>query len=94
MADRDDDETRRELGAWVAELALALEAEEAPVDIDAILGMAGIAAHAVLRPAAPLTTYLLGYVAGRSGTDSAGAVEAAAATVRRLVAERDPSPRE
>jgi hypothetical protein len=51
------------LRSWCAELsrALGLDAE---VDIDAVLGLAGVAAHSIVRPAAPLTTYLVGYAAG------------------------------
>lgn len=91
MTDRDAQETRRVISEWVNELADELGAAEATVDIDEILAVAGVAAHAVLRPAAPVTTYLLGYVAGRaargqnvaghiaSPTDGATAVSSAAA---------------
>lgn len=94
MADRDEQETRRILEAWVTELAAELDGAEAPVDIEAILGVAGTAAHAVLRPAAPLTTYLLGYVAGRAAGDSEAAFNDAVATVRRLAVERGSSKRQ
>ena len=89
----DDEETRRILTEWVTALAHELGVAEAPVDIDAILGLAGTAAHAVLRPAAPLTTYLLGYAAGRAD-DSRAAFETAAVGVRRLAAEQGSSPRQ
>lgn len=49
---------------WATQLSAELGLADAPVDIDAILSLAGIAAHAVLRPAAPLTTYIVGYSAG------------------------------
>jgi hypothetical protein len=39
-----------------------------PVDIDAILDVARVAAHGVARPAAPVTTYLLG-IAVAGGAD-------------------------
>lgn len=39
-----------------------------PVDIDAILDVARVAAHSVARPAAPVTTYLLG-IAVAGGAD-------------------------
>lgn len=54
------------LAAWVTRLATELGLGDVPVDIDAILSLAGVAAHAVLRPAAPLTTYIVGYAAGRA----------------------------
>ncbi|MGV8896522.1 MAG: DUF6457 domain-containing protein [Rhodoglobus sp.] len=94
MAERDEQDTRRILDEWVKELAAGLDAAEAPVDIDQILGLAGIAAHTVIRPAAPLTTYLLGYVAGRAAGDSPAVIDEAIATVRRLAAQRGSSQRE
>ncbi|MDJ0335174.1 DUF6457 domain-containing protein [Salinibacterium sp. G-O1] len=91
MAEQDAEEIRRILHEWVKELAAGLDAAEAPVDIDQILGLAGVAAHTVIRPAAPLTTYLLGYVAGRAASDSPAAIDDAIATVRRLAAQRGSS---
>ena len=41
-----------------------------PVDVAMLLDVARIAAHQVERPAAPLTTYLLGYAVGQ-GMDPA-----------------------
>lgn len=60
-----DQET--ELGAWVSELADALGLDGA-TDVDALLNLAGTVARAVIRPAAPLTTYLAGVAVG-SGMD-------------------------
>jgi molybdopterin-guanine dinucleotide biosynthesis protein A len=55
--------------AAAAELGLAGH-ELTDADLDAILGLAGVAAHNVLRPAAPLTTFLAGYAVGlRSSAD-------------------------
>ena len=73
------------LDAWWATLSLALGLTDVPVDRDAILGLAGQAAHAVVRPAAPITTFLAGYAAGLAGgtaEDIAAAVERAAAATR------------
>jgi hypothetical protein len=73
------------LDAWWATLSRALGLTDVPVDRDAILGLAGLAAHAVVRPAAPLTTFLAGYAAGLAGgtaDDIAAAVELAAAATR------------
>jgi hypothetical protein len=50
------------------ELAIAT-----PVDVATLLDLARIAAHQVERPAAPLTTYLLGYAVGQ-GMDPAVAM--------------------
>ncbi|MGG5173818.1 NTP transferase domain-containing protein [Pseudarthrobacter sp. J1763] len=52
------------LEQWCADLAQALELEDIEVDVQGILNLAGVAAHSVVRPAAPLTTYLAGLAAG------------------------------
>ncbi|WP_150461853.1 DUF6457 domain-containing protein [Nesterenkonia ebinurensis] len=78
---------------WAAELARALEIEDTPVDTDAILGIAGEAAHSVVRPAAPMTTFLIGYAAGLAEAtgqaDFSTAQHAATGVARRLLAARD-----
>jgi hypothetical protein len=51
----------------VATLAQALGVPVGDVDVNDLLGLAGEAAHAVERPAAPLTTFLVGYAAGLRG---------------------------
>jgi hypothetical protein len=74
------------LAAWVAELATALDIDAAALDRDLVLDVARDAAHGVARPAAPLTTFLVGYAAGlRGGTPED--VAAAAETALRLAAE-------
>lgn len=54
------------LDDWVTavndELGLAVD-----VDVRRLLDVARVAAHNVDRPAAPLTTFLLGYAAGQRG---------------------------
>ena len=50
---------------WIDELCDALDVE-AEVDEALVLDLARSAAHNVTRPAAPITTFLLGYAAGRS----------------------------
>ena len=62
------------LKAWCAELVTRLELDGVEVDVDAVLGLAGEVAHAVIRPAAPLTTFVVGYAAGLAvgGAGSAG----------------------
>jgi Domain of unknown function (DUF6457) len=77
------------LAAWVAELAAALDVDPSALDNDVILDVARDAAHGVARPAAPLTTFLVGYAAGLRGGGQA-AVSDAAATAQRLAADRTP----
>ncbi|HEV7951653.1 MAG TPA: DUF6457 domain-containing protein [Glaciihabitans sp.] len=50
--------------AWTRTLATQLGVEPSDIDINGILGLAGRAAHGIVRPAAPLTTYIVGYAAG------------------------------
>jgi molybdopterin-guanine dinucleotide biosynthesis protein A len=64
MSDQDDDATLIALTRWSDRLTAALGIEAVEVDIEAVLALAGTAAHAIMRPAAPLTTYLVGYAAG------------------------------
>ena len=59
-----------QLDDWVAALAAELGVE-AEVDVRGLLDLARVAAHSVDRPAAPLTTFLVGYAAGRGGDPSA-----------------------
>jgi hypothetical protein len=73
------------LSRWVDELCAALQLD-ATVDRDLVLDLARDAAHGVARPAAPLTTFLVGLAAGRRG-GSADDVAAAVETARRLAAD-------
>ncbi|HWH26120.1 MAG TPA: DUF6457 domain-containing protein [Pseudolysinimonas sp.] len=81
MAGTDDQEFTARMEAWTAELSSALNVSDVKVDIDAVLDLAGVAAHAILRPAAPLTTYLAGYAAGLAAAGGPHA-DAAAAVIR------------
>ncbi len=67
--------------------ALGLEAE---VDRDLLLDVAREVAHGVARPAAPLTTFLVGLAAGQAG-GSAADVRAAAERVAALAQGYSPS---
>jgi molybdopterin-guanine dinucleotide biosynthesis protein A len=49
---------------WVATVCLAMDVDPALVDVTAVLDLARDAAHGIARPAAPLTTFLAGYVLG------------------------------
>jgi len=86
-----DDRTSDEILAdWNARLSASLGVPGA--DIATILELASLAAHAVIRPAAPLTTFLVGYAAGmqsRSGDVTTGALDRAVATVRDLASRED-----
>lgn len=52
---------------WIDELCDALELDDAEIDEGLILDLARDAAHAVERPAAPITTFLVGYAAALRG---------------------------
>ncbi len=56
-----------ELDRWVQQLQQELGLDQDVVlDINDVLDLARVAAHEVDRPAAPLTTFLVGYAAGRA----------------------------
>lgn len=72
---------------WIDELCDALDVE-AEVDEGLILDLARDAAHSVERPAAPITTYLLGYAAALNG-GSPEKVEELAARATELASTWD-----
>ena len=61
-----DEVLRRWWDALAAELGIETDA-----DPEALLDLAGTAAHSIVRPAAPLTTFLVGFAAGRAGANGA-----------------------
>ncbi|HEX6335781.1 MAG TPA: DUF6457 domain-containing protein [Jiangellaceae bacterium] len=67
---------------WVTELCAALDVPPDAVDVAALLDLARDAAHHVERPAAPLTTYIVGLAAGRAGGDAADVGELTARAAR------------
>lgn len=69
-----EDEVLRQ---WCARLVDALSVEGLEVDLKSVLGLAGRAAHSVLRPAAPLTTFVVGYAAGLAAGSGRATSEAA-----------------
>lgn len=85
-------DTQQVLRDWCHELLEALELDSLDVDIDAVLGLAGVAAHSIVRPAAPLTTFIAAYAAGfAAGTGQAGerlAMDSAIDVARRLAKAR------
>ena len=67
------------LNTWTVQLCDALGID-LDVEQEAILDLARDAAHAIDRPAAPLTTFLVGYAAGMRGgseTDIADCIDIA-----------------
>ncbi len=69
------------LERWIAQLAGELGLNPKTLDRDVVLDVARNAAHQVARPAAPLTTYLLGVAVGRGAH-----LRVAAETVNMLAA--------
>ena len=82
---KSQDET---LEDWCRALLQALELEDVEIDINEVLGLAGVAAHSIVRPAAPLTTFIAGFAAGlASGSDQApdkASMQAAMRVARNL----------
>ncbi|WP_030259293.1 NTP transferase domain-containing protein, partial [Streptomyces violens] len=80
----------REHGHVLDEWITAVKAElgiELDVDTADLLDLARDAAHGVARPAAPLTTFLVGYAAAQQGLDVAEVSRRAAALANRWAAE-------
>jgi Domain of unknown function (DUF6457) len=65
------------LAQWLARLCAELAIDPGLVDVTAVLDLARDAAHAVARPAAPLTAFVVGLAAGLQGGDPA--------TIARLI---------
>lgn len=90
MAAAPDDDL---IGPWAEELCRELGLDPAVLDtavlhIAGILDLAGRAAHAVVRPAAPVTTFIAGLVVGQAGRDDPldpGQAQLAFARVQELV---------
>jgi hypothetical protein len=79
-----------DLDAWTAHLAAELGVDPRVVDVAAILDLAKDAAHSVARPAAPLTTFLVGYAAARRGRGDADEVSALAARASEIATAWQP----
>lgn len=81
-----DDEV---LDEWLAAVRRQLDIAESgatAIDKDAVLDLASSAAHGVVRPAAPLTTFLAGYALGLREAAEPGA-EAASRRAMAVLAE-------
>ncbi len=75
------------LDDWAATVAVELGIAGLELDTEAVLDLAAVAAHSVVRPAAPLTTFLAGLAAGLAGgteADLREAIEAATALCERI----------
>ncbi len=82
------DERDQLLRQWSAELLRSYELEGTGVDVDAILALAGQAAHTIVRPAAPLTTFIAGYAAGLAVASGQAEEEVAMRSALRVAAEQ------
>ncbi|WP_174843843.1 DUF6457 domain-containing protein [Cryobacterium cheniae] len=71
------------LDDWLVALAAALGLDPADVPVGTLLDVARDVAHNVARPAAPLSTFLVGLAAARNGGTAAD-IEAASALATRL----------
>jgi molybdopterin-guanine dinucleotide biosynthesis protein A len=87
MTEREEEDEM--LRQWCEKLAEALDVAGLTVELKPLLGLAGRAAHGILRPAAPLTTFIVGYAAGLAAgsgkADPAAAVQSATDTAFQLV---------
>lgn len=70
---------------WTEAVRVALRLD--PIDPKLVLDLARDVAHGVLRPAAPLTAYLVGIAVGRGAEP-----QAAAAAVHELIGNWTPIP--
>lgn len=77
------------LDAWLQAAAAELGLDAAEVDIATILNVAKDVAHGVARPAAPLSTFLLGLAVGRASGEE---LTPFAATLSALAEGWDPAP--
>jgi hypothetical protein len=73
---------------WLAKAAAALGVTD-PVDVTLVLDLAREVAHGVTRPAAPVTSYLLGLAVAR-GLDPVEAAERITALARAWPTEAPP----
>jgi hypothetical protein len=75
-----DEQQAQRLATWITQLTDELGVS-APINIDVILDVAKDAAHSIERPAAPVTTYVLGYAVAQ-GADPSSVADAVARLAR------------
>lgn len=84
--------TREALDLWVRELVHHLEVEGLTLDLEAVVQISDQADETVIDPAGPVTTFLIGYVAGRAEAtgqaDFATCHRAATRVAERLLSRR------
>ncbi len=82
------------LQEWTKTLLEAFEIGDLEVDVHGVLNVAGVAAHSIVRPAAPLTTFIAGLAAGLAAgsgqAPEAAAMKAALALAKKLAAAQAP----
>lgn len=85
-------ETGESVDYWIRELVHHLEVEGVKIDLESVVQLSDLADETVVDPAGPLTTFLIGYVAGlaeASGqADFATAHRAATRVAESLLARR------
>ncbi|MBG6213891.1 MAG: DUF6457 domain-containing protein [Cryobacterium sp.] len=77
------------LDDWLTALADLLQLDPAEVPVGDLLDLARDVAHNVARPAAPLSTFLIGLAAAKNGGTSAD-IEAACAAASELARDWAP----
>ncbi|HRN29077.1 MAG TPA: DUF6457 domain-containing protein [Terrimesophilobacter sp.] len=82
-------EERARIDDWAATVSEALGHAELPLEVDDILDLAGVAARNVVRPAAPLTTFIAGYAAGHAAAGGTGPAAAMAQAIETATAAAD-----
>jgi len=87
----EDRDVPPELAAWAETLVYEFGLEADQVPIGRILELAAAAAHGVTRPAAPLSTFVAGLVAGRQGATPEEIADAIA-EIKALVADHEVEP--
>jgi Domain of unknown function (DUF6457) len=81
------------LDDWTADACRALGLDPNDVDVPLVLDLARDVAHGVLRPAAPLSAYLLGFSVGR-GADPKTAADALTSLAAEWSARRTETPQD
>ncbi|MFE4544583.1 DUF6457 domain-containing protein [Arthrobacter sp. NPDC056727] len=77
------DDEMQVLNEWCEQLATALQIPDLDVDQELLLDLARKSADSVIHAAAPVTAFMVGYVAGHQGSrDSAGSGDFRDATAR------------
>jgi hypothetical protein len=79
------------LDDWVTKLSQEIGVKSDDIAISEILDLARDAAHAVARPAAPITTFIVGYAAGMRGGGRETVAQAVREALAAIAAELPPA---